>query len=102
MFAKLAQFALHGVGSVQRTWPTGGDRTRHHADCRPLDSRRTPRPILVCRWRKAPTTGALECVWRSVAAPAIDEPRPARSPGEVRRLTDARAAARRPFRRAAA
>jgi hypothetical protein len=44
----------------------------------------------------------LECVWQSVPAPAADEPRPVRLLVEVRRLTNAHTAARRPFRRAAA
>jgi hypothetical protein len=104
MFAKLAQIRLRGIGSAQQAWATDEHRNGNRAACSsPIaNSHHAGRPILACHWRKAPATGALECVWQSVPAPATDEPRSARLLGEVRRLTDARTAARRPLRRAAA
>jgi hypothetical protein len=101
MFAKLAQVRLRPARVV-----SAPDiyRIGRRAACRPTmaASHRARRPMLVCRWRHAPATGALECMWESVDAPAASQPRSQRSPGEVHRLTDARAAARRPFRRSAA
>jgi hypothetical protein len=104
MFAKLAQICLRGVSGVQQAWATDEHRNGNHAVCgSPIASfHHSGRPVLVCHWQKAPATGALECFWQSVPAPATDEPRPARLLGEVRRLTNARTAARRPLRRAAA
>jgi hypothetical protein len=104
MFAKLAQIRLRGVGSTQQAWATDGCRTGNRAGCRSTiaNSHRVRRPLLVCHWQQAPATGALQCVWQAVAAPATDELPPERLRGQLRRLTDARAAARRPFRRAAA
>jgi len=104
MFAKLAQFRLRHGGSSRRAWVTHPNHTGNPAACRPMlaASRRLRRPMLVCHWQHAPATGALECVWESISAPATGQPRPGRSLGEVRRLTDARIAAKRPFSRAAA
>jgi hypothetical protein len=104
MFAKLAQISLHGVGSARQVWATGEHRTGNRAACSsPIaNSHRVRTPLLVCHWQQAPATGALECVWQSVPAPATDELPPERLRGQLRRLTDALAAARRPFRRAAA
>ena len=104
MFPKLAQFCLRGVGGAQQAWATDEYRIGNRAACgSPIANfHHAGRPILVCHWQKAPATGALECVWQLVPAPATDEPRRARLLGEVRRLTNARTAARRPFRRAAA
>src|SRR6516165_12692696 len=104
MFAKLAQFCLRGVGGAQQAWATDEYRIGNRAACgSPIaHSYHGGRPILVCHWQKAPATGALECAWQSVPAPATNEPRRARLLGDVRRLTNARTAARRPFRRAAA
>ena len=104
MFAKLAQICLRGVGGAQQAWATDEYRIGNRAACgSPIaHSYHGGRPILVCHWQKAPATGALECVWQSVPAPATNEPRRARLRGEVRRLTNARTAARRPLRREAA
>jgi hypothetical protein len=104
MFAKLAQIRLRGIGSAQRAWAADGCRTGNGAACSPpiANSHRSRRPILVCYWQQAPATGALECAWQGVAAPVTDEPRPEHLLGQVRRLTDARAAAGRPVRRVAA
>jgi hypothetical protein len=104
MFAKLAQIILHGVGSARQVWATDEHRTGNRAACgSPLaNSHRVRTPLLICHWQQAPATGALECVWQSVPAPATDELPPERLRKQLRRLTDARAAARRPFRRAAA
>jgi hypothetical protein len=104
MFAKLAQIRLHGLGSAQRAWATDGDRTGNSAAClSPIaNSHRARRPTFVCRWEKARLSGALECVWQSVAVPATDDPRPKHLLGQVRRLTDWHAPAKQSFRRAAA
>jgi hypothetical protein len=59
MFAKLAQFGrfgrTHKAGIVFRS-SNDGHLLRLAA------SRRPPRRVLACRWRKTPT-GGLECVW---------------------------------------
>jgi hypothetical protein len=104
MFAKLAHICLHGVGGARQVWATDEHRTGNRAACSsPIaNSHCVRRPLLVCHWQQAPATGALQCVWQAVAAPATDELPPERLRGQLRRLTDARAAARRPFRRAAA
>jgi hypothetical protein len=104
MFAKLAQIRLRSVGSADQAWATDELRNGNRAACSsPIaNSHHAGRPILVCHWREAAATGALECVWQSVPTPATDEPRQARVLGEVHQLTDARTAARRPLRRAAA
>jgi hypothetical protein len=103
MFTKLAQISVRGVGSTQRaSATTDGYRASNAAVSRPANPHRVRRPMLICHWRHAPVTGALECVWESVTAPATGQPRPQRSLGEVRRLPDARAATKSPFRRAAA
>jgi hypothetical protein len=99
MFAKLAQMRLRGVGNLQQAPATDGNRLAF----RPLaHSTRTRRPTLVCDWRQARGTGVLECVWRSIAAPATAEPRAEQLTGQVRRLKDDRAAARHSLRRTAA
>jgi hypothetical protein len=98
MFAKLAQIRLRAVGSVQRALVTKDSRAAFRPTVHPY---RAPRPILVCRWHQAPASGALECIWEAVGAPPTRELRPERELGEVHRLTDARAATRRPFGRAA-
>jgi hypothetical protein len=104
MFAKLAQIRLRGIGSAKQALATNKYGIGNRATCgSPIaNSDHAGRPILVCHWQKAPATGALECVWQSVPAPATDEPRRARLLGEVRWLTNARTAARRSFRREAA
>jgi hypothetical protein len=98
MFAKLAQIRLRVVGNVQQALATKGNRAAFRPTAHPY---RSPRPILVCHWQQAAASGALECVWEAVSAPPTHELRPARELGEVRRLTDARAADRRAFRPAA-
>jgi hypothetical protein len=101
MFAKLAQIRLRGVGSVRRAWAADAKRAGSGAACcsAMAETHKARRPILVCHWQHAPATGALECVWQSIPAPVSDEPRPKRELGQIRRLTDARTARRRPFRR---
>jgi hypothetical protein len=79
MFTKLAQFRLFGGGRAQPARPMTG----HSTNGRPSDhfvgtAHRPRRPSLVCRWRQVPSTGALECVWRSVAVPMAGKPRPMR------------------------
>jgi hypothetical protein len=102
MFAKLVQFRLLGIGRAQQALVAGGSQTDKHAGCGPIaQSHRDRRPTLVCRWQKAPVTGALECAW-SIAAPATGESRPRRSLGHLQRSTDARVPAKRPVTRAAA
>jgi hypothetical protein len=98
MFAKLAQIRQRVVGNVQRALATKDSRAAFRPTAHPYRARR---PILVCRWQLGPATGALECVWEAVSAPPTHELRRERELGEVRRLTDARTAARRPFKRAA-
>jgi hypothetical protein len=103
MFARLAQIRLRRVGSAQRACATTiGYRADNAAVCRPASPHRVQRPLLVCHWRQAPATGALECVWERVSAPASGPVRPGRLFGEVRCLPDARAATKHPLPRAAA
>jgi hypothetical protein len=95
MITNLAQFRLFGIGRAQ----SGQPKIRSHIGDRSNDrivaaSHRDHRPTLVCRWQQVPSTSALECVWQSVDA---GEPTPGRLDGRILRLTDARAAARRPF-----
>jgi len=98
MFTTLAQFRL--FGRVLRTRPSDGRRSNEHPDDHfAATARRARRPTLVCRWQLAPSTAALECVWQSVEVPPAGRPRP---DGRIVRLTEARAAARRPFIRSAA
>src|SRR6516162_3950219 len=105
MFAKLAQIRLRYVGSVQTGRVAPANRTGIGAarDSAMGETHRVRRSMLVCYWQHSPATGALECVWQSITAPPVsDEPRPSHEFGQMRRLTDARAASRRSFRRAAA
>jgi hypothetical protein len=104
MFAKLAQIHVRHVGDVQHAGTANTNRAGNGlGGCLAMAAtRRARRPILICHWRHAPGTGALECVWEAASAPATGEPRRQRLLGETRRLNDARAAARRPIRRAAA
>jgi hypothetical protein len=97
MFAKLAQIRLRAVGNVRQAPVTTGNRATFRPSALPDRARR---PVLVCHWQQAPT-GTLECVWEAVGAPPTHELRRERELGEVRRLTGARAAARRPSKRAA-
>jgi hypothetical protein len=93
MFSKLSRFRLFGAGRAQQLRATAEYRMDAHSlRGFTTNSHRVRRPALVCHWQTVPSTGALECVWRSVAA--TDEPQP-------RRSTDARASAGRPFMRAA-
>jgi hypothetical protein len=101
MFTKLAQFRLFGRGRALPALPTIG----HHSDDRDNllvgNLRRARRPTLVCRWRNAPS-GGLECVWHTVGAGCADKHEPVLLDQRILRLTDVRAAARRPFIRTAA
>jgi hypothetical protein len=53
--------------------PSNDNRTTGRAAA---SLRRAARPILMCRWHRAPSTGALEAVWQieTAEAPAADKP----------------------------
>jgi hypothetical protein len=103
MFTKLGQFFLFGVGRAQPARPTTG----HPIDGRPNDhfvatAHRPRRPTLVCRWRQVPSTGVLECNWRSVEVPMAGKPRPMRLIVSTASPADAVAASEPPLLRPAA
>lgn len=71
MFAKPAKFSVaynrwHAHGTAA---PCNDNRPARRFAAPP---QRKPRPVLFCRWRRAPS-GALECVWQIEAA-AAEEP----------------------------
>jgi hypothetical protein len=78
MFTKLARFRLFGGGGAQQAQPTIGHRSDDGGNRLVRTPRPARRPTLVCRWRNAPSTGALECVWQSVQMPIAGRPRPMR------------------------
>ncbi len=86
MFAKLATFKAFDRAVGRRSAPAatpGNDNQpvrRFTAPSRPLR-----RPVLLCRWRTAPT-GALECNWHMEAAAAskVEEPGISRRLGRAR------------------
>ena len=86
MFAKLATFKAFNRAVERRSAPAaspGNDNQpirRFTASSRPLR-----RPVLLCRWRTAPT-GALECDWHMEAAAAskVEEPGISRRHGRAR------------------
>jgi hypothetical protein len=85
MFATLAQFRLFGVRPEKQSQGNPGFRSDGGIDrYRAKYSHRTHRPILACRWRQVPSTGALECAWRSIDAMADAEPEPRRLPHPTR------------------
>jgi hypothetical protein len=102
MFAKITEFRPLGR-RVQYLRTAAKHNADGRADCRLITgARRARRPILTCRWHVVPSTGKLECVWRSAGASAIDEPGQKRPVAPARRLTRARARAGRPAIRRAA
>ena len=75
MFAKLGRF--RGLG--RRHAPSSQDspcNDNHPARHAAAISRRPLRRRLVCRWRRVPPMGALECSWRleEIASAAAGEP----------------------------
>jgi hypothetical protein len=76
MFAKLATFKAFNRAVGRRSAPAatpGNDNQpvrRFTAPSRPLR-----RPVLLCRWRKAPT-GGLECSWHTGAIAIADREEP--------------------------
>jgi hypothetical protein len=102
MFIKLAQFLLAGVGCARQTRATPGYRAGSQADCHlAANSRRARRPTLICGWRKAPSSGALECHWQAIDLPEADELAQWRH-GRTTRSPTGACAGKRPFTRAAA
>lgn len=86
MFATRAQFRLFGVRPEKQSQANPEFRSDGGIDrCRPGYARRAHRPILACRWRQVPSTGALECVWQSIDATADTEPEPKRLLRLIRR-----------------
>jgi hypothetical protein len=103
MFTNLAQFRLFGIGRAQHTRSTiehriDGDSNDHFV----ATPHRARRPTLACRWRQAPSIGALECVWQSVEMPTATKPRPMRLITRTGPPEDALAAGERPSLRPAA
>jgi hypothetical protein len=72
MFAKLAQFWLLGGHHPTPQTETGHCVDSHIGAPMIAATRRTRRPTLVCRWRKATATRGLECAWQSVGVPGAD------------------------------
>lgn len=77
MVAKLAQFRTFARVAAQRAgsiaMPCNDNQPVRRftvAPARPLR-----RPVLLCRWRKAPT-GGLECSWHSGAIASADREEP--------------------------
>jgi len=104
MFTKLAQSRLFGFGLALQTRPTVSYGADGHPQRRFIaNSHRARRPALVCRWRKAPSTGALECVWQTVEQPTADEAGPKRLTPlmQRQRQADACASQKPPLLRAA-
>jgi hypothetical protein len=88
MFAKITEF--RPLRRAQR------DAARY-PDCRLIvGARRIRRPILTCRWHVVPSTGKLECRWRSAAASAVDKAGQKRAARPTRRPTRARTRPGRP------
>ena len=66
MFTNLAQFRLSGIGRAQQARLTVGHRTDGHQDNHfAVNPHRARRTALVCHWQTVPSTGAIECVWRT-------------------------------------
>jgi hypothetical protein len=103
MFTKLAQFLLLGVGCARHAQATLGYRADNHPDRRLIaNSHRGRRPTLICGWRKIPSSGALECHWRALDPPEVDEVAQWRFGTGIQSPTSASATGKPPFARAAA
>lgn len=77
MVTKLARFHIFGRGPEQRAGTVAEYCNDNRSVRRPVtNSQPMPRRILVCHWREAPLTGALECSWHieSGDASAAEEP----------------------------
>jgi hypothetical protein len=102
MFAKLAR--CHGLGHRHAAPSKAAYCNDNHPVRRLASVSRAPRQALVCRWRRVPATGRLECFWQvaPVDAAAGEEPGIRRMMGRTRRPLGACLAGKSPFRRAAA
>ena len=103
MFGKLAQFQglrrRPAVPSAARASPCNDNRpVRRLVGAAQL----SPRPVLVCGWRRVPATGRLECFWQVVPIDsAAEEPAIRRMIERMLWLLGTCRAAKQPFRLAA-
>jgi hypothetical protein len=96
MFTKITEFRPLG-NRAQRVRTASQRDAASHADRRLIaGARRIRRSILTCRWHVVPSTGKLECRWRSAAASDVDKAGQKRAARSTRRPTRPRAPAGRP------
>ncbi len=92
MIAKFAQY--RGIGGGRQVSPATVAPSNDNQVLRRVvsDRRRTPKRVLVCRWRVRPQTGTLECIWetqtvkRPAAAVVDEDPKIRWSSGRAREV----------------
>jgi hypothetical protein len=90
MFAKLAKLQAFGSGraaSMPSLVHANDNRSNTHSEA----ASRSQRPTLVCRWRRAPGDGRLECCWQIEPGDDAlgDEPGESPALSRLRTLIDA-------------